>query len=177
MNAAVQSLLVVREQARSVRDEAQRALQQVERQCTQARSQGQTLHSYRTDTAVRWVTPRGRNTDAIQMDTARNFLARLDHALDQHQTSLQQSVKLALQRRAALLAAETRLAAIDKLIERRQRQANTQHERREQQAIDQMAQRPRAPVHADPHDPHAPQDQPDPSHPSAPHQETQPCPH
>lgn len=162
MTESVQRLLTVRDQARQARDEAQRALQQAEQQCAQARSQGQMLQSYRSDTAVRWTTPRDRATDTVQMDTAHHFLARLDTALRQHEFNLHQVTTQATQRRAALLAAETRLAALNKLIERRQKLVLAQTERREQVASDQLAQR------------RSPADTP---HPSASPQETQPCPH
>jgi flagellar protein FliJ len=141
MNDAVQRLLLVREQAVRARDDAQRALQEAEKHCAQARSQAEILHSYRNDTASRWTRPQDRNTDRIQMGTAHQFLARLDTAMQQNEATLRHVEAQAQLRREELLRAETRLAGLTKVIEHRQRLAVAHQERRDQRALDELAQR------------------------------------
>jgi flagellar export protein FliJ len=143
MDAGIDSLNTVREHQRRLRDQAQRALQQAERQMTQTAAQGHTLKSYRMETATRWTTPRGRTTDPVSLSTARNFLARLDGAMAQQTFSMEQLQTLVIRRRAEWLAAETRLAAMDKLIGRRQRAALLLLNRREQFSSDEHGQRSR----------------------------------
>ncbi len=141
MDAGLHSLKTVREHASGLRDEAQRALQQAERQLAQAMAQGDTLKDYRRDTAVRWGTPHNRPTGIAHLQSAHHFLARLDTALQQQTQTLQQALALADRRRAELKAAETHVAALDKLITRREQAALAKQQRSEQMANDEYAQR------------------------------------
>ena len=141
MDAGLNSLKTVREHATGLRDEAQRALRQAERQLAQATAQGDNLNNYRRDTANRWGTPLNRPTGVAHLQSAHHFLARLDAALQQQAQALQNARALAERRRAELQAAETHLAALHKLIDRREQAARAKLQRREQVANDEFAQR------------------------------------
>lgn len=140
MHADLHSLLIVLERERERRDAAMLALRDAERRLAQADAQGRTLLSYRDDTASQWGTPLGRVTTPPQLHTARHFLQRLDAALQQHGDEQQRVQALVQQRRAQLLAAETRLASIDRLVERRRRAHRARQDHREQKASDERAQ-------------------------------------
>lgn len=140
MPTDLRALLIVLERERERRDAAMLALRDAERRLAQAQAQGLTLLSYRDDTAGRWVAPLGGVTTLPQLQTARDFLQRLDAALQQHEHEQHRVQSLVQQRRAQLLAAETRLASLDKLVERRQRAHRALQHRREQLASDERAQ-------------------------------------
>lgn len=136
----MRSLLTVLEFERARRDASVVALREAEQRLGQALAQGRMLQSYRDDTQGRWGTPIGRVTSKPQLQTARSFLQRLDNALLQHEHEHQTAQTLVEQRRAQLIAAETRLASLDKLIDRRRRAQVAQQHRREQKASDERAQ-------------------------------------
>jgi flagellar FliJ protein len=140
MEAALRSLLTVRGREREHRDGAMLALREAERRLAQILAQGHTLQNYRQDAAGRWAVPLGRLTTTPQLHTARNFLQRLDGALLQQDHEERRLRTLVQQRRTALLAAETRLASVDQLIQRRRQAHLTRLQHREQRADDERAQ-------------------------------------
>lgn len=146
MTSDLGSLLIVLERERARRDASMLALRAAEQRLAQMRAQGRTLQSYRDDTEGRWGTPVGRVTSKPQLQTAHSFLQRLDSALLQHEQEHQHAQALVEQRRAQLLAAETRLASLDKLLERRRRAQQAHQRRREQKATDERAQARVAPI-------------------------------
>lgn len=182
MDAGLHSLKTVREHAHGLRDDAQRALQQAERQRAQATAQADTLRNYRRETATRWGTPYNRSISVAHLQSAHHFLARLDTAFEQQTQALQQAQALAERRRSELQAAETHLAALDKLIQRREQAAMARQQRLEQVANDEFAQRVTAarnaalddPADAEPDFPPSPTHSPTAS--AAPAQEPAPCP-
>ena len=140
MTTELRALLIVLDRERERRDSAAVALRDAERRLAQAMARGQTLLTYRADTAVRWCTPQDRTTSTPQLHTAHSFLQRLDVALEQQDDEHRLMETVVRQRRAQLVAAETRVASLDRLVERRQRVHQLQQQRREQRADDERAQ-------------------------------------
>jgi flagellar export protein FliJ len=140
-SAGIRSLQAVLDWERRRRDQAQSALQQAERQMAQAMAQGRMLTDYRQQTAQRWAAPLQRATTPQAMHTARGFLGRLDGALEQHSQIETVARQRAEQCRRELLAAETRLAMVDKLMQRRRVEHQRRLDRREQTEMDALAQR------------------------------------
>jgi flagellar FliJ protein len=140
MTTDLRALLIVLDRERERRDGAAVALREAENRLAQALSRGRTLLTYRADTADRWCTPQDRTTSTPQLQTAHSFLQRLDAALEQHGDEHRLMETLVRQRRAQLVAAETRVASLDRLVERRQRVQRQQQQQREQRADDERAQ-------------------------------------
>lgn len=140
MTTELRALMIVLDRERERRDNAAVALRDAERRLAQALARGRTLLSYRTDTAGRWCTPQDRTTSMPELQTAHAFLQRLDAALEQHDDEHRLMETVVRQRRAQLVAAETRVASLDRLVERRQRVHQLQLQRRDQRADDERAQ-------------------------------------
>jgi flagellar protein FliJ len=122
------------------RDMAARALREAEQRLQQLLSQTESLREYRGLTSKRWSAHAGQHTSVQQLHTAGGFMLRLDEAL-QHQGQAEQRAQgIAAQRRAELLAAEQRVAAVEKLLRRRHHARLQQQDRREQRASDEAAQ-------------------------------------
>lgn len=141
MDTELQSLLTVRDVERERRDAAVLSLRQAEQRLAQTLAQEQALQAYRRDTGQRWGTPLGRSADPTQLLVAHRFLERLDEALRQQTVASQRARTLADERRSELMAAETRVAVLDKLIERRRLEQAARRNRLEQKSLDERAQR------------------------------------
>ncbi|MBL8328396.1 MAG: flagellar FliJ family protein [Rubrivivax sp.] len=122
------------------RDLCWRALREAEQRQAQVLAQSEALRSYREETARRWATPEDRVCHPQQLQTARAFLQRLDDALAQQQRAESACLEQANERRSALMAAELRVAMIEKLVERRRLALLLHHGRQEQKAFDESAQ-------------------------------------
>ena len=127
--------------AEGERDTAQGQMRQAEQQLLQARQQADSLHQYRSEYDQRWVARFRQAGPPELLQCHRSFGQRLDHAIDlqdhTHQ-HLDQRLQLA---RQALLAREQRVAAVRKLIERRQTELRQQTDQSEQRNTDEAAQR------------------------------------
>lgn len=144
------SLLLLRtllQRAEAERDTALAALRQVEALVQQAEQQARQLHEYRQDYDQRW-TERFRESGTTELlHCHRGFGQRLDHAIGHQQVNshhLGNRLRLA---RELLLAREQRVAAVRKLIERRQAELLQIAARRDQRATDEAAQRAAAAAH------------------------------
>lgn len=144
------SLLLLRtllQRAEAERDTALAALRQVEALVQQAEQQARQLHEYRQDYDQRW-TERFRESGTTELlHCHRGFGQRLDHAIGHQQVNshhLGNRLRLA---REGLLAREQRVAAVRKLIERRQAELLQIAARRDQRTTDEAAQRAAAGAH------------------------------
>ena len=136
--ALLQTLL---QRAESERDTAALALRQAEDLVNQAQQQGQALHSYRGEYDQRWTAHfRTAGTPEL-LHCHRGFGQRLDQAIAHHQVNTQHLGNRVQQARSVLLAREQRVAAVRKLIERRQAELQAIANRRDQRNTDEAAQR------------------------------------
>jgi flagellar FliJ protein len=69
-------------------------------------------------------------------------MQRLEQALSQQESQMAQAEVRLTSRRAALLALETRVASVRKLMERRSKDLRRNHDRQEQRLSDDAAQHP-----------------------------------
>lgn len=142
MNAPdTRTLSVLLEREESARDAAVLALQQAEAQLTQARAQAQALAAYRGETVARWQAQMKAASGIEVVHGYRSFMQRLDQALEQQAGVVQRAEASLGQRREARLAAETRVAAIGRLIGRRVQEHRHAEHRRDQRQTDEAAQR------------------------------------
>ena len=142
--ALLQTLL---EQAETERDNAQTRMRQADQKLQQARQQADSLHQYRVEYDQRWVARFRQSGTPELLQCHRSFGQRLDYAIDVQDHTHEHLVQRLAQARQALLAREQRVAAVRKLIERRQAIQRLQTDRREQRNTDEAAQRSLSGLH------------------------------
>ncbi len=141
----LQVLTLLLERAAAERDDAAQALQGALAQANNARHQHDQLTSYREEFQHRWTT--SFTSRASTMDIVgcyQSFGQRLDQAVHSQSHVADHADTRVEHSRQRLLAAELRVAAIQKLIERRQAEQRQAAQRREQRNADEFAAR----VHA-----------------------------
>lgn len=140
-HSTLQPLQVLMEQAERDRDEALNAQRRVEATLSAAVDQQDQLCAYRSDYEQRWGAQLRGGVTMTLMQCYQDFRSRLVGAVDQQG---QQVARLQTQldaARTATLAAELRVAAVRKLIERREQALWQRSERREQKQQDEFASR------------------------------------
>lgn len=135
------ALSLALEQAEKQRDEAQAAYQRLLRAAEGARQQAQQLLDYRSEYQQRWSTQFRHSGTVAILQCYQGFMERLNGAIEQQDAAVARSQAQLDAARQALLERETRVAAIRKLIERRQAQAEAAQQRRDQKATDEQASR------------------------------------
>ncbi len=136
--AMLQTLLQRAEQAR---DGAAAALRQAEALVAQAEQQSKALHDYRGEYDQRWTTRFQQAGTPELLHCHRGFGQRLDQAISHQQTNTRHLGQRLALARSQLLSHEQRVAAVRKLIERRQAELQAASNRRDQRTTDEAAQR------------------------------------
>ncbi len=136
--ALLQTLL---QRAESERDSAALALRQAEDLVARAEQQGQALHAYRGEYDQRWTAHFQTSGAAELLHCHRSFGQRLDQAISHQQINTQHLGNRVQQARNQLLAREQRVAAVRKLIARRQAELQAMANRLDQRTTDEAAQR------------------------------------
>lgn len=135
--SALQTLL---EQAESERDQILAAVRRAEEQQRRAQLQADQLDGYRGEYTARWAA-QFRERGAIEiLNCYQSFGSRIDEALTMQQQQLAQLEAGTERLRQRLVAAETRVASVRKLIERRESEAARTQLRRDQRQTDETAQ-------------------------------------
>lgn len=129
------------DRAERERDAAAAVLRDAEALVAQADQQSQALHSYRGEYDQRWTTRFQQAGTPELLHCHRGFGQRLDQAIVHQQTQAHHLGNRVRQARSALLAREQRVAAVRKLIERRQAELRALADRRDQRSTDDAAQR------------------------------------
>jgi len=128
------------ERAASERDQALAALRQADDLAGRQQAQHAQLAAYRVEYQQRWAV-QFRQGGAIEiMHCYQSFMQRLDEAMAQQQRQVETAASAAQQARETLLARETRVASVRKLIERRTAEHQHATDRREQRQTDESAQ-------------------------------------
>ena len=129
------------QRAEADRDTAAAVLRQAENLVQQAELQARQLQDYRGEYDQRW-TARFRESGTRELlHCHRGFGQRLDQAITHQQVNTQHLGNRVLQARTVLLAREQRVAAVRKLIERRQAELLKIAHQRDQRNTDEAAQR------------------------------------
>jgi flagellar protein FliJ len=136
MTAALHTLL---EHAERQRDDALSAMLQAEDHLRRLQFQEEQLLAYREDYRLRHPALGGRSTSIELLRCHEGFMQRLDQALQQQRGQVQHAEHRGTQLRAALVAHETRVASVRKLLERRGAQAQQQANRLDQRRSDETA--------------------------------------
>ena len=136
-----ESLAVLLEREESERDAIALAARQAQEHLVRMNAQMAQFTQYRADYVARWQQQFHQSGGIEIVQCYRSFMQRLDLAMSHlEQQRGQAEVNLARQRHH-LVQAETRVAAIRKLIQRRQQTYVLAQQRREQKQADEVAQR------------------------------------
>lgn len=137
MTAALHTLL---EHAEGQRDAALAALMQAEATVRRMQTQAEQLRAYRDDYRSRHPALGGRSAGIEALRLHQDFMQRLDQALQQQTGQVQACEGRCATLRSQLVAHETRVASVRKLLERRGQQAQVHADRLEQRRSDDAAQ-------------------------------------
>lgn len=141
MMDSLRTLATVLEHAERERDDAMARLRQAETALRNAQTQAEQLRQYRGEYQQRW-NERFRQPGTIELlHCVQGFGQRLDQAVTMQSHSASQAESRLAQARELLLAREQRVAAVRKLIERRQGELRRVAERRDQRQTDEAAAR------------------------------------
>ncbi len=141
MNAELQQLHTLLEQAETLRDGAIALLQQTQQRADAAAAQAEQLVNYRGEYRQRWSQQFSQRGAIEIVQCYQGFNERLQQAIDAQNQVAEQCRTQAEHARALLQEREMRVASIRKLIERRQQEQRRVAERRDQQLTDEAAQR------------------------------------
>ncbi len=132
-------LHTVLEHAQEQRDKAMAELLTGEDQVRKLRLQSQQLSDYQTEYRLRDPARTGQVLSIDSLQTHRQFMQRLEQASTQQQTQVRIAQERAQTLRESVLALELRVAAIKKLIEGRQREAQRLDQQLQQRHMDEAA--------------------------------------
>jgi flagellar protein FliJ len=132
-------LLTLLQQLERERDQARVALLQAENTSNRALAQHDQLLSYQADTRARAPGRSGQAASVVMLQLHQGFSERLDQALLQQQGVLERSQADLLTRRERLLQAELKVAAVQKLLQRRAAEQDQIERRRDQRQTDESA--------------------------------------
>jgi flagellar FliJ protein len=134
-----QALNTLLEHAERQRNEALALLMQAEEVSRRLQQQSLQLMAYRDEYRLRQP---GRGGSSVSIELLRShheFMQRLEQALQQQQGQMDLAQDRLTCRRAELVALETRVASVRKLMDRRSLDARRRADRREQQSTDEAA--------------------------------------
>jgi flagellar FliJ protein len=137
----VRTLTLLLEREEAARDAVLLALQQAENHLAQARTQHEALTTYRSEYIARWSAQMQQSASIEVVHCYRSFMVRLDQALEQQTAMLRRAEATVASRRTERIAAETRVAAIARLIGRRVDTHRLAEHRRDQRLTDEAATR------------------------------------
>jgi flagellar FliJ protein len=136
MSPALTTLLEI---AQRKRDEALSNLLRAEEAVRRLRLQSEQLRTYRDDYRQRNPAMGGRAAPIELLRSHEGFMVRLQTALAQQQQQLQAAEARGEEARTALLALETRVASVRKLVERREAEQRLASARQDQRRSDDAA--------------------------------------
>jgi flagellar protein FliJ len=143
MSDPLASLNLLLQRASAERDNALVALRGAESALQSVRHQADQLGQYRDEYRARWGERFREGGSAALVQCHHGFTQRLDQAIALQQGQLQQAQSRLDAARMQVLEREQRVAAVRKLIERRELDARRKADRREQRSTDEAAQRAR----------------------------------
>lgn len=135
------TLRPILEHAERQRDQALMRQRQAEGQLGAASQQHEQLVAYHGEHRVRWAENFQTGVSVALLHCHQGFTERLHEAVDIQSGQVERARQAAERARAATVAAEVRVAAIKKLIERRLGEADQRLQRSEQRQSDELAAR------------------------------------
>jgi len=137
--SALTSLQIALELATRQRDACGRALVEERQVCMVAQDQLEQLESYLRETRDRWALGARSSASAEIMRHCELFMERLQQAAGLQRGAVAQRERELEGARQRLLAAEIRIASLDKLLTRRRSSASSREANRVQKELDEFA--------------------------------------
>jgi flagellar FliJ protein len=138
---ALQPLTALLAQTERERDDAWSAALRAADAHAKATSQAEQLVAYRREYEQRWSAQFRSEGRMELVHCYRNFMDRLNHAVEQQQRIVEHAAHHVEHTRAALAQHEMRVASVRKLIERRRHEQRVMADRAEQKQSDEFAAR------------------------------------
>ena len=138
---SLQMLTILLDKVSTERDEAQTHLAECMKRAEAARTQASELTKYRADYEQRWSRQFAQGGTMDIVTCYQNFSGKLQEAIVSQGNMVGYTDQRVDMARTQLLALEMRVAAIKKLIERRQAETQRTQQRQEQKATDEFAAR------------------------------------
>jgi flagellar FliJ protein len=129
------------EREKEKRDAALAEWREAERQAEAARGQADSLLAYRGEYRQRWAAQFAQRAPIEILRCYQGFVDRLEQAIGAQQGVAEQAAARAEAARLRLRHRETKLATVQRLIERRAQAGALREQRREQKTVDEAAQR------------------------------------
>lgn len=139
MNTSIETLGRVVDLALKRRDEALAALAGLQRELAQAQDQMNQLQAYAQEAHERWASRSATGVDAALLMHHRQFMAKIEHAMEFQRHVLNDRQALVGRSQAAVYEAERDLAGLRKFAERKQQTIDELTSRRDQKMSDEMA--------------------------------------
>lgn len=137
--SSLNALMIAIDMAVRKRDEARNALRERQHAHDAAKNQMEQLQSYALEMEQRWGASEGASMQPEVMFHHRQFMARLQHAMElQTKVMADQAIRLETAQKA-LMATELRLSSLNKVVETRRRDIALAQMRREQKQTDERA--------------------------------------
>jgi flagellar protein FliJ len=141
LSSPQQPLIALLEQAQAARDEAFAQFESGRRAHDTARQQLQSLHDFRKQYQDRWQQQFSHSGGMEIMRCYQDFMTRMTDAESEQQRRTE-AARVYMERcQAVLIERERKVAAVDKLLDRREREQALKQDRRDQKATDEMAAR------------------------------------
>jgi flagellar FliJ protein len=139
MSTAIQTLNKVVELAHKRRDEALAQMAQLQREMAQAQDQMQQLQTYAEEAQTRWSQRSSAGVDANVLHHHRQFMQKIDHAVDFQRGVLSQRQAQVDQAQQKVHVAERDLAGLRKYTDRKVQALLHNAQRQDQKQTDEMA--------------------------------------
>lgn len=137
--SSLNALMIAIEMATRKRDEARQVLRERQQSYASAQGQMEQLQSYMQEMAQRWGPHEGAEFKPEVMYHQRQFMQRLEHAIEL-QTKVLRDQELRLQAaQHALMTTELRLTSLEKVVQMRRRDMALAEQRRDQKQTDERA--------------------------------------
>lgn len=137
------ALTLLLQHEKEQRDQAAERLHRAEQAARRAREQAAQLLAYRVEYETRWAMQLRSSASMQILHCYRSFMQRLDQAVALQTRQMQAGEAALGAARQALVDADRRVAAVRKLIERRDAERRAGERRRELRLDDEIAQRVR----------------------------------
>ena len=134
-------MLLLKEKEEQERDRRRAQLAECHERLSRAQAQGDQLQAYRRHYQEHWQLQFKSGASPQVLQCYRQFVERLDAALAQQAHTVRHILALVQQAEQELLAQEIRVAAIEKLLQRRAHQLELAQRRVQQRSDDEWAQR------------------------------------
>jgi flagellar FliJ protein len=129
------------EREKEKRDAALAEWREAERQANAAREQADSLVTYRGEYRKRWTAQFSQRAPIEILRCYQGFVDRLEQAIGSQQNVADQAAARLQAAQARLRHRETKVATVQRLIERRLQAGALREQRREQKTVDEAAQR------------------------------------